>query len=190
ARQQIAAEETTFSHQGSLSSDLEAELTRTRTRLAGLNARLAALAETAARAGEELRGADAQAQGQREQADGLEAALQGTARRLAELHEQVKADKTAHVEEMRQAARLQNDVVGYKAQVENLRRERDRLRHRTEQAAESLASLDLELQELTRADEDLQRRLAAARQALADQRQQPHPPPPPSHHPRPAPPPL
>ena len=32
---------------------------------------------------------------------------------------------------------------------------------RTEQAAEHLASLDLELQELTTADEDLQARLAA-----------------------------
>jgi chromosome segregation protein len=56
--------------------------------------------------------------------------------------------------------------------VDNLRRERERLRLRSEQAAEQLTSLDLELQELTAADEGLQARLASARQRLADQRQE------------------
>src|SRR5207244_587295 len=60
----------------------------------------------------------------------------------------------------------------YKAQIDNLLRERDRLRLRTEQAAESLASLDVELQELTEADGTLHTRLAEARQTLADQRQE------------------
>src|SRR5262249_35446604 len=40
------------------------------------------------------------------------------------------------------------------------------------QAAESLASLDLELEELTKAEASLQGRLASARQALADERQE------------------
>ena len=70
-----------------------------------------------------------------------------------------KCDKADHLEQMRQAARLQNDAVSYKAQVDNLRRGRERLRLKTEQAAEHLASLDLELQELTEADEALQARL-------------------------------
>src|SRR5262249_11531127 len=88
------------------------------------------------------------------------------------LHTQVENDKHNHLELMRQAARLQNDVVSYKAQVDNLHRERDRLHHKTAQATEHLASIDLELQELTAADETLQARLAAARQALADKRQE------------------
>ena len=51
--------------------------------------------------------------------------------------EQVERDKDEHLEQMRQAARLQNDAVSYKAQVDNLSRERERLRQRSEQAAET-----------------------------------------------------
>src|SRR5207237_1190351 len=63
-------------------------------------------------------------------------------------------------------------AVSFKAQVDNLNRERGRLRMRTEQAAEHLASLDLELQELTAADEALQARLTDAKQALAELKQE------------------
>jgi chromosome segregation protein len=172
ARQQIAAEEATLSHQGSLSTELETDLGRTRARLAGLSARLAALVEAERRAGADLRAVQTQGQEQQGKVATLEAELQTTTQRLADLQRQVKADKDNHIEEMRQAARLHNDAVSYKAQVDNLQRERERLRHRTEQATENLASLDLELQELTQAEDELQRRLAAARQALADQRQE------------------
>src|SRR5262249_12426690 len=75
-----------------------------------------------------------------------------------------------HLEQMRQAARRHNDAVSYKAQLDNLSRERGRLRLRTEQAAEHLASIDLELEELTAAEEGLQARLGAARQVLSDLR--------------------
>ncbi|TMQ32643.1 MAG: hypothetical protein E6K70_17440, partial [Planctomycetota bacterium] len=70
------------------------------------------------------------------------------------------------------AAHLQNDVVSIKAQVDQLQRGRERLRQRSEQAAGHLASLDVELQELTQADEALQARLAGARQTLAAERQE------------------
>src|SRR5438874_324371 len=78
----------------------------------------------------------------------------------------------ATLEQMRRAARLQNDAVSFKAQVDNLRREHERLRLRSEQAAKSLATIDLELQELTAADEALQGRLTTARQAQVDHRQE------------------
>src|SRR5207245_586608 len=64
------------------------------------------------------------------------------------------------------------DAVSYKAQMDNLRREGERLRLKSEQAAEHLASLALELQQLSQADEALQARLGAARQGLVDQRQE------------------
>src|SRR5262249_6323504 len=82
------------------------------------------------------------------------------------------ADKNEHLEQMRQAAHLQNDVVSYRAQLDNLVRERERLRLKAEQAVEHLASLDTELKQLGEAEESLQVRLAARRQALADQRQE------------------
>jgi chromosome segregation protein len=170
ARQQISAEETTLSHEGSLSAELEAELARTRTRLAELDGRVAALAEAAGRARDELHGVEAQGEAQREAARTLEEALQATVRRLAELAEQVRVDKDEHLEQMRRAGHLENVATSYKAQIASLLRERDRLRHRSEQAAESLVSLDVELQELSEADEALQARLAGARQALADHR--------------------
>ena len=170
ARQQILAEETTLGHEGALSAELEAELTRTRGRLAELNARVAALAESAARARAELGEVEAQSEAQREASRAQEEGLQATVRRLAELTEQVRIDKEGHMEQMRRAALLQNDAVSYKAHIDNLLRERDRLRLRTEQAAESLASLDVELQELSAADGSLQTRLTEARQGLADRR--------------------
>src|SRR5262249_54954091 len=72
---------------------------------------------------------------------------------------------------LREAARLQNDAVSYKVQVDNLTRERARLFQRSEAAVERLASLDLDLQELTSADDALQQRLANAREALNTVRQ-------------------
>jgi chromosome segregation protein len=172
ARQQIAAQETTLSHEWTLSADLDRDLVQTRGRLTELNARVATLAEAAGQAALELRGVEGRFQEQRQGVALLEQELHAAVARLAELHEQMNASKTEHLEQMRQAAHLQNDAVSYKAQVDNLRRERDRLLQKTEQAAEHLASLDIELQELTAADEALQTRLAAARQNLADQRQE------------------
>jgi chromosome segregation protein len=172
ARQQIKAEETTLTHEWSQAAGLEAELARTRARLVELKSRVAALAGAVGRAREELHDAEVQAERQGRAVLTLEQELQTTVGRLGELNRQLQADKADHLEQMRQAAHLQNDAVSYKAQVDNLRRERERLRLKTEQAAEHLASLDVELEELTAADEQLQTRLAASRQALADQRQE------------------
>ncbi len=172
AREQIAAEESTLSHEWALAGDVEAELTQGRRRLAGLRQHVAGLAEAAARVAEEHRQVDAQCTAQRAGVQALEEQRATAEQRLAALHEQVERDKEQHFHWMRQAARLQNDAVSYKAQVDNLARERGRLRQRSEQAAEHLASLDLELAELTAADEALQARLGGARQALADLRQE------------------
>jgi chromosome segregation protein len=172
ARQQIATGEGTLTHEWALSADLEADLARTRARLTELSRRVSTLAEAGERAAGELRGVEAQCEGQRSGVRLLEEELSAAVLRLSELQIQVKTDKEDHLEQMRQAARLQNDVVSFKAQVDNLRRERERLRQRTEQAAEHLASIDLELQELTGADESLQARLAASRQTQAGQRQE------------------
>jgi chromosome segregation protein len=172
ARQQIATEETTQAHEWALEEEVEKELAQTRLRLAGLEQHVATLAAAAARADAEWRQVESQCAGQREQVQALEERLREGEVNLARLHEQLKQDKDEHFQALRLAAKLQNDAVSFKAQVDNLTRERVRLRQRTEQAAEHLASLDLELAELTAADEALHGRLGAARQAQAELRQE------------------
>src|SRR5204862_4455019 len=109
---------------------------------------------------------------QRQGVHAREDELQHAILRLRLLQTQVQTDKNAHLEQMRRAARFQNDEVSQKAQVDNLRREHDRLRQKSVQAAEHLASLDVELQELGQADEALQARLDAVRETFAEQRQE------------------
>lgn len=172
ARQQIAAEGKTLEHEQSLSTQLEADLVSTRGRMTELSSRVGALEESVAQAALELHGVECQDQEHRETVRRLEEELQAVVERLALLHRQKQEDHDNHLEQMRQKSRLENDVNLYKAQIENLSRERQRLLHRTEQAAGQLTTLDSDLAELTRADESLQARLGAARQAVADQRQE------------------
>jgi chromosome segregation protein len=170
ARQEIAAQETTVGHEQTLSADLEADLGKMRGRLTELGTRVATLTAAVGEAALEMQSVESVCVEQRQELQLLEQALKTTVGRLAELQGQSEADKSDHLEHMRRAALLQNDVVSYKAQLDNLQRERERLRLKTEQAAEHLASVDVELKALTEADEALQARLRSARQALADQR--------------------
>ncbi|MBV9122653.1 MAG: hypothetical protein JO112_04790, partial [Planctomycetes bacterium] len=172
ARRQIAAAETTQNHEWALSGDLEADLAATRARMTGLNARVSALAEAASQAAGELHGAEAQSQDHHQKVQALEEDLAKVVQRLAELTQQKQEDNDAELDTTRQSARLQNEANQCKSRVDLLRRERDRLRFKSAQAAEHLASLDVELEELTRHEESLQTRLATARQGLADRRQE------------------
>ncbi len=171
-RQHIKTQETTIGHEDSMSAELEGELARTRARLAELSMRVAMLSAGLNRAGIDLVQAEGQAEEQRQTVRRLDDELHVTVMRLAELQQQVEADKAEHFEQMRQAAHLQNEAITSHAHVDNLRREHERLRLRTEQTAESLASIDLELQELSQADDALQTRLQAARQGLAERREE------------------
>ncbi len=172
AREQIAGHEATLAHEWTLAEDIDKELARARKRGAELSRHVAALAESAGRVGEELRQVEASCQAQRQDVREREEQLQATEMRLSELAQQVQREDNEHLECMRQAGRLKNDTISYKAQVDNLTRERTRLLQRSEQAAEHLASLDVELQELSAAEEELQTRLSSARQALTDLRQE------------------
>ena len=72
---------------------------------------------------------------QREQVEALaEPAPRAGRPTLAELQRQIEADKAEHLERMRLAARLQNDAVSARAQLDQLRRERDRLSAKNAQA--------------------------------------------------------
>jgi chromosome segregation protein len=172
AREQIAAEEATLARETALVAEVEEELARVRQRLAGLERHVGSLAEAAARAEADWRQACGRCEEHRLQVQALEQDLAAAETELARLHQQVQQDKDLHFHWMRQLAKLQNDAVSYKAQVDNLTRERGRLRQRSEQAAGHLAELDIELAELTSADEEVQARLADARAAQAELRQQ------------------
>ncbi len=172
ARQQIAAGEATLGHERGVAADVEANLAQTRQALTELTGRVAALAAAAARAGEELAQAEGQGAQRREAVEALEGRLRASEGRLAELHEQVQRDKDDHFECMRQVVHLQNEAINNKGRLDDLVQERNRHSRKSEAAAEHLASLDLELQGLTAADEVSQARLAAARQALAELRQE------------------
>ncbi len=172
ASAQIAKHEATLASEWTLAEDIEKELARTRQRRTELSRHIAALAESAGRVGEELRQVEASCQAQRQDVQQREQQLQATESRLRELAQQVEREENEHLECMRQAGRLKNDAISYKAQVDDLTRQRTRLLQRSEQAAEHLASLDVELQELSAAEEELQSRLSSARQALTDLRQE------------------
>ncbi len=172
ARQQIATEQARQSHGWSQSADLEQDLEQTRKQLAEVDRQLAGLGQAAAAAAAAVDAASEQCTAQQQAAQAQLQALRSTEARLATLQQESQRDKEAHFEAMHKAGKLQNEVVSCKAQVDNVTRARERLRMKTEQAAAGLASLDVELQELTAADEDLQGQLAAARQALGELRQE------------------
>jgi chromosome segregation protein len=172
AREHIKAAETTLSHEWSLAAELDTELTRTRSRVVELTGRVNQLTTAAERAAAELHIAQVQAEERREHVRNLETAAQAAVQALTELRVRLTRDKAEHLEQMRRAAHLQNDAISYKAQVDNLTRERQRLRLRTDQAAENLASLDVELEELTEADGRMHAKLQAARQALGNVREE------------------
>ena len=172
ARQQIAAEEASLSSGWAVAGDLEADLAQTRQQVAALVRHVGALDAAAGQAGDELRSVEARCEEARSAVRRLEDDLRAAEDRRQELHFRVEREKQEHLDCMRQAARLQNDAVSFKARVDNLSRERVRLQTRSEQAAEHLASIDTELQELTEADLALQGRLANARQGLDELRRE------------------
>jgi chromosome segregation protein len=172
ARQEILAHESTQKHERSLAAEHEAELQTVRIRATEMSRRLSALGGSLEGAGREVDGVEAQTRERRQSVRIQEEQTHDAARRVGELGARLKKDQDEHLEQMRQVARLQNDVVGARAAVDNLRRERERLRSRTEQVSENLASLDQELEQWAQADSALQGRLYELREALADQRRQ------------------
>jgi chromosome segregation protein len=168
ARQQIAAEESSLSSGWAVAGDLDADLSQSRQQVAALTRHVGALGAAAGQAGDELRVVEASCEEARAAVRRLEEDLRAADDRRAELHARVEREKQEHLDLMRQAARLQNDAVSFKARVDNLGRERVRLRTRSEQAAEHLASIDTELEELSSADAALQGRLGGARLALEE----------------------
>ncbi len=84
--QEIKSEETTITHESSLTGDLEVELQETRKRLTELTVRVEALAETRRIAEEALQAVTLQADHERHEVQTHQASLQAATHRLAELN--------------------------------------------------------------------------------------------------------
>jgi chromosome segregation protein len=165
-RQGIATREATRDREGAAELELEAALETGLRRRIALAARVAELAAELARADDEGRSAAELARERRAAVQTLEAELTAAERELAELRRQIHADRESHLEQMRLAARLQNDAVSLHSRLEALRRDRERLHLRSTQASEHLASLDVELTDLNRADADIQTQINTTRDVL------------------------
>jgi chromosome segregation protein len=170
AREQISAENRTREHEQAAEEGLVEDLAQTRQRLAGQVAEVASRAALCAEARQELEQAEERRRGQRQTVEELESVLASTRTRIERLHQEVKDGRDAYFEQQRLLARLENDASDARGELDGLIRERERLRQRSEQHAGAAAVLDGQLEELTRAETDLQGRLAAARSALAELR--------------------
>jgi len=172
ARQQIATEEMRLAQQQQLAEGLEEELGKSRASLTALNGRLALLASDVAEVARDHAGIDSQCRDQRQRARALEDDLQAVVSRLEKLKLQVQADRDQHYEEMNRLAHHRNDATEFKAQVGQYRKAYERLRQKGAQAAEHIATLEVELLALKEADEALQSRLNAAKLSLSEHNQE------------------
>jgi chromosome segregation protein len=172
AREHIASAEATLNRERTASADIEADLSETRARLAELNARVGMLAAAVRQSAAEYDAVLAQRASHDRAAAECDDRLQSAIHCIDELQRQIRSDKADHLEYMRQAARFHNDEVSSRAHLDHLRRERDRLLHKSEQAREHLLSLDSELQDLSHADDKMQASLTVARQKLVELRRE------------------
>jgi chromosome segregation protein len=172
AQQRIAAEETTLKHERALTTELETELTRTRTQLLSFGRQLASLTTAASEASQELETVERDCQNHRETVAQRDADLTSITGRLAELRKGMSEAKIELMEEMRREARLHNEQVSLRAQADSLQQQRQRLTNRTTLASASLSQLSAEVQTLDQAERQLHERLDFARHSLLDLRKQ------------------
>src|SRR5262249_4228062 len=170
--EQITAADTTLTRERDVAVDLEADLARQRAGLTELVGRTAVLEQMASEAAGEFAVVEADCQGQRQTVQAMNELHQGTINRLKRLQLQVQADHAEHLEQTHRAGRLQNEVTNHQANLDNLQRIHDRLRAKGDQAAENLANLDVALQTLTDAEQQLGTRLTSTRESLQDRNQQ------------------
>jgi chromosome segregation protein len=157
-----------LAHERARAASLETETARTRDELADESRRISEVAAQVTAVDADLAAADDQCARQQDQVAQLADISSHFAAEIERLQRHIETDQAEHLERLRLAARTQNEAVSAHAQWEQLRRERDRLSHKSSQASEHLATLDSELETLAAADADLQRRLNEARQSLAE----------------------
>lgn len=171
-QQQMTEHRSTWNHESELLEELQADYLLEQRQCNQLTCRLTELSKTIQHIHTELTEVEElTAEGQSGVAT-IESEIQQLSTQIDQLQEQIETDKTRHLELMRQAGHLQNDVVSYRAEMDNLQRTRERLREKTDQASDTLASVEKQLEELSNAEEALQTRLETAKEQLSQQRKQ------------------
>jgi chromosome segregation protein len=165
-RQEIATLETRQNYESTAAEELEAELARGRLRRGELAERIAALAAQVDKALGEWRSSEVQARQVRERSGQLESQLDAADAELKRLRAQVESDRSDHLERMRQTTRLQNDAISLRARLDNQRGRCDGLKARSAVAAEHIASIDHDLEELLQSEAHIQKMLVDARADL------------------------
>ena len=178
-RERIAALESTVAHQRVRARDLEAQIARHRRQLSAMSVRAGGLQQQVRRTGEAVEAAvDHHRQIARVVAEG-ERGLTEVIQRLDRLRGENEQRRAAHMEQLRAAAVLGNEISGLETQVEAARAAEQRSGKRIAELDQQLAQIASDLGILKRKKEELSeradqqsRRLAAARGRLSDRQQQ------------------
>jgi chromosome segregation protein len=172
AREHISTERVRLEREQKQVGPLEQALVQDRTRLTDLNGQMALLVHDADAAAGEFATAQAQCTEQRERVQDLEAALLAVESRLTQLREQAQKDRDSYADQTGEAARRRNDAIDCKNRASRARSEHERHRLRATQAAETISSIEVELQQLKDDDVALGAQLTQLRQTLFDQLQE------------------
>lgn len=167
ARQDIAHHQTRDEYEAAALRDLEAEIEQTRRQRAELVRIIAALQAAIAQAQADDLAFQNQLDQQRHKVGEWEAILSRAAADIARGRRQLEDNRAEHLERLRTASRLQNDVITWRARLDNLQLRRDGLRSRSAQTVEHLAQIDRVLDDLVQSEHHLQQMLADARAHLA-----------------------
>lgn len=166
-RQDIATHQTRDEYESAALSELEAELSQAQQQAAGSARALRDLRSSAAQARRDLEEIETQVEQRRQTVEQADSRLNQLAELLQRDRRQLEADRAEHLERMRVASRLQNDVITLLARLDNLRARHEGLSSRSAETVEHLAQIDRVLDELKRSEAHIQQMLLAARADLA-----------------------
>ncbi len=166
ARQRIAGFEATTKHDRAAAAEHEAEVLRVAKTRADIAARTRAIEADLAKATTAATAADAAFAAETQSAESAAAALAGAAARAADLSARITAGQERQFELVRKAATARTLATTSLSQVERLQASYTRKRGELDQTAARRGGLETALDGLSRADADVQARLADARDAL------------------------
>ncbi|HUR55536.1 MAG TPA: chromosome segregation protein SMC [Gemmataceae bacterium] len=168
ARQLIAGFEATTKHERASTASHESDALRLGRQRAELGIRLKALETETASAAHDASAAEERVRNEQTAADNAAAELAATAARVAELDRQIQADRERQFELGQRSAAARSLATSSLAQVERLQKEYTRKRGEIEQSSARRGALEKALDGLSRADADVQARLAEARERLVE----------------------
>ncbi|MSR30367.1 MAG: chromosome segregation protein SMC [Gemmataceae bacterium] len=168
ARERIAAGEASLRHGRSRGASLDLEILQAVKTVQEQETRLAALMEQFHIVRDAAARLDLARQEHQARVSTLEEEESLAQDQEKTLRGKLAAEKVAHLDSMRNLARMQNAITAARASVDTLAREMGKLKQKSDQAVSHLAMIDSNLSELAVADEVLQIRLAAAKTILSD----------------------